>query len=66
MTLDRLSTDLTRAFGSGMVYVALSRVTTIDGLHVSGFSPEKIKANPKVLRFYTMLVSMLSNSGNTD
>ncbi|KMZ72447.1 hypothetical protein ZOSMA_164G00290 [Zostera marina] len=29
LTLDRLTTDLTRAFGSGMVYAALSRVTTI-------------------------------------
>ncbi|KMZ75646.1 hypothetical protein ZOSMA_112G00620 [Zostera marina] len=43
MTLDRLSTDLTRAFGSGMVYVALSRVTTIQGFRVAEFSPEKIK-----------------------
>lgn len=52
MTLDRLHTDLQRAFGCGMVYVALSRVKTLDGLHLSGFCPGKIKADPKVLQFY--------------
>jgi len=62
MTLDRLSTDLTRAFGSEMVYVALSRVTTIQDLGVDGFSPEKIKANPKVLSFYTKLLNTSFNS----
>ncbi|KAK1397190.1 ATP-dependent DNA helicase [Heracleum sosnowskyi] len=52
MTLDRIHTDLSRAFGYGMVYVALSRVRSLDGLHISGFSPSKIKAHPKVLQFY--------------
>ncbi|KAI3835786.1 hypothetical protein MKW92_033247 [Papaver armeniacum] len=52
MTLDRLQTDLSRAFGCGMVYVALSRVRSLDGLYMSGFSASKIKAHPKVLQFY--------------
>ncbi|KAI3903148.1 hypothetical protein MKW98_031802 [Papaver atlanticum] len=52
MTLDRLQTDLSRAFGCGMVYVALSRVRSLDGLYMSGFSSSKIKAHPKVLQFY--------------
>ncbi|KAA8525028.1 hypothetical protein F0562_011334 [Nyssa sinensis] len=52
MTLDSLQTDLSRAFGCGMVYVALSRVRSLDGLHLSGFDPSKIKAHPKVLQFY--------------
>ncbi|XP_017249740.2 ATP-dependent DNA helicase PIF1-like [Daucus carota subsp. sativus] len=52
MTLDRIHTDLSRAFGYGMVYVALSRVRSLDGLHISGFCPSKIKAHPKVLQFY--------------
>lgn len=52
MTLDRLHTDLSRAFGYGMVYVALSRVRNFEGLHLSGFDPSKIKAHPKVLDFY--------------
>lgn len=52
MTLDCLHTNLSRAFGFGMVYVALSRVRTLGGLHLSGFKPSKIKAHPKVLEFY--------------
>lgn len=53
MSLDHIHTDLSRAFGFGMVYVALSRVRSLDGLHLSGFSPSKIKAHPKVLQFYS-------------
>ncbi|XVE83596.1 hypothetical protein DITRI_Ditri16bG0099500 [Diplodiscus trichospermus] len=53
MSLDRIHTDLSRAFGCGMVYVALSRVRSLDGLHLSGFSPSAIKAHPKVLQFYS-------------
>ncbi|KAK9153661.1 hypothetical protein Sjap_001141 [Stephania japonica] len=52
MTLDVLHTNLSRAFGCGMVYVALSRVRSLEGLHLSGFDSSKIKANPKVLEFY--------------
>ncbi|KAL5704684.1 DNA helicase [Ranunculus cassubicifolius] len=52
MTLDCLHTDLSRAFGYGMVYVALSRVRSLKGLHLSGFDSLKIKAHPKVLEFY--------------
>ncbi|XP_059668788.1 ATP-dependent DNA helicase pfh1-like [Cornus florida] len=52
MTLDSLHTNLSRAFGFGMVYVALSRVRSLAGLHVSGFNPSKVKAHPKVLQFY--------------
>lgn len=51
MTLDRLHTNLSRAFGCGMVYVALSRVRSLDGLYLSGFSSRKIKAHPKVLEY---------------
>ncbi|XXG85322.1 hypothetical protein AAC387_Pa11g0418 [Persea americana] len=51
LTLDRLHTDLSRAFGCGMVYVALSRVRSLDGLCLSGFSPRKIKVHPKVLDY---------------
>lgn len=55
MTLDRLETDLSRAFDYGMVYVALSRVKNLDGLRLTGFNPSKIKAHPKVLDFYQRL-----------
>ncbi|KAF5202456.1 Atp-dependent dna helicase [Thalictrum thalictroides] len=52
MTLECLHTDLSRAFGYGMVYVALSRVRSLKGLYLSGFTSSKIKAHPKVLEFY--------------
>ncbi|OMO61479.1 hypothetical protein CCACVL1_23488 [Corchorus capsularis] len=48
MSLDQIHTDLSRAFGCGMVYVAISRVTSLDGLHLSGFCPLKVKASPKL------------------
>uniref|UniRef100_A0A7N0TM41 ATP-dependent DNA helicase n=1 Tax=Kalanchoe fedtschenkoi TaxID=63787 RepID=A0A7N0TM41_KALFE len=55
MTLDSLQADLSSAFDYGMVYVALSRVKSLAGLHLSGFEPCKIKAHPKVLEFYQRL-----------
>ncbi|XP_073050564.1 ATP-dependent DNA helicase pfh1-like [Primulina eburnea] len=52
MTLEKLDTNLLRVFDFGMVYVALSRVKSLGGLHLSGLNPKKIKAHPKVLQFY--------------
>lgn len=57
MTLNSLYTDLNRAFGYGMVYVALSRVKSLEGLHLSSFNPKTIKVHPKVLNFYERLCS---------
>lgn len=51
LTLDNIHTDLSRAFGCGMIYVALSRVRRLENLHISGFSTRKIRAHPKVLQF---------------
>jgi ATP-dependent DNA helicase PIF1 len=39
-------------FEYGQTYVALSRIQSLDGLYMSSFHPQKIKANPKVLAFY--------------
>ncbi len=39
-------------FEYGQTYVALSRIRTLDGLYLSSFMPNKIKANPKVVEFY--------------
>ncbi|VFQ78693.1 unnamed protein product [Cuscuta campestris] len=55
MTINSLSTNLNRSFGYGMVYVALSRVKTLEGLHLSSFDPGKIMVHPKVLKFYGSL-----------
>eukprot|EP00475_Leptophrys_vorax_P004542 TRINITY_DN12725_c0_g1_i1.p1 TRINITY_DN12725_c0_g1~~TRINITY_DN12725_c0_g1_i1.p1 ORF type:complete len:213 (-),score=29.14 TRINITY_DN12725_c0_g1_i1:207-806(-) len=52
MTLDRVETDLQRAFDYGMVYVALSRVRSLDGLCLLGFDPRKVKVHQKVIDFY--------------
>ncbi|GLJ34332.1 hypothetical protein SUGI_0690360 [Cryptomeria japonica] len=48
MTLDRVEIDLSRAFEHGMVYVALSRIKSLEGLRLTGFDPQKIIAHPKV------------------
>ncbi len=42
-------------FEYGQIYVALSRVKTLDGVYLTGLDPRKIKANPKVLEYYQSL-----------
>jgi ATP-dependent DNA helicase PIF1 len=39
-------------FEYGQTYVALSRIKSLDGLYLSAFKADKIKANPKVTKFY--------------
>ena len=49
LSLDAAMLDLgDKVFESGMAYVALSRVRTLDGVALSSFEPEKIKANKRV------------------
>ena len=57
-------------FEYGQSYVALSRVESLNGLYLSGFQPDKIKANAKVRRFTESfcnnmyeLVDSLTNTG---
>lgn len=47
-------------FEYGQIYVALSRLQTLDGLYLFQFNPYKIKSNPKVIEFYKKieLISM--------
>lgn len=67
MTLDRVETNLSRAFGHGMVYVALSRVKSLQGLRLIGFDPSRIKTLPVVARFYEGLNKKLdANVGDDD
>ena len=40
-----------------MVYVALSRVRSLEGLHLSAFNRSKIKVDQRVSRFYRSLAS---------
>jgi hypothetical protein len=39
-------------FEYGQTYVALSRIQTIEGLYLTAFHPQRIKANPSVMEFY--------------
>ena len=39
-------------FEYGQTYVALSRIQSLDGLYLSSFQPDRIKANPHVISFY--------------
>ena len=51
MSLDNAEIDLSRAFAYGMGYVALSRVRTLAGIRLLGFSPDALRVDPKVLEF---------------
>jgi len=52
MTLDKLIVDCNRIFECGQVYVALSRIKSIDGLYLKSFDPKKVWANEEVVNFY--------------
>ena len=52
-TLQLASMDLgSSIFEFGQIYVALSRIQSLDGLFLHAFEPSRIKANPKVKQFY--------------
>lgn len=56
MTLDFVYCDLAKIFEYGQAYVALSRAKNLQGLYLNGFSPTKVRANPKALRFYEDMI----------
>lgn len=49
MSLDAAEIDLSRAFVAGMGYVALSRVKSLAGLKLMGFSHQALQIHPEVL-----------------
>ena len=70
MTLDCVEISLAKVFECGQAYVALSRAKSLQGLRVIGFTPECIRANSDVLRFYQKLdlcqrMSVLPQTGNS-
>ena len=54
MSLSRAELMLSDAFDYGQVYVALSRVTSLEGLWIRGgrITQAVVKAHPSVLAFY--------------
>ena len=50
MSLDSAEIDLSKTFAYGMGYVALSRVRTLAGIRLVGFSPESLTVDPVVLK----------------
>ena len=55
LTLDSAVLDLADAFCDGQVFVALSRVRSLDGLYLKSFNPAKIKVNQKMTKFLESL-----------
>ncbi|WWC72652.1 uncharacterized protein I206_106616 [Kwoniella pini CBS 10737] len=54
-TLERVKVDLGKVFEKGQAYVALSRATSLDGLQVLGFNPDKVMAHRKVAQWSSQL-----------
>jgi predicted GIY-YIG superfamily endonuclease len=50
LSLTKVEVNLEKAFGYGMVYVALSRASSIQGLRIRGFDTRKIKVNNEVIK----------------
>lgn len=49
MSLDAAAVDLSRAFEYGQGYVALSRVRTLSGLYVLGFTEDSLRVHPRII-----------------
>ena len=56
-TIERIKVDLGKVFEKGQAYVALSRATSQGGLQVLRFDPKKVMVHPKVIQFYSNLVT---------
>lgn len=58
-TMTRVALDLTQVFEYGQAYVAVSRATSLDGLHILGEArmlAQKCRADPRVVAFASALV----------
>jgi len=51
LSLDSAILDLADCFCDHQVYVALSRIRTLNGLFLKSFNPDKITVDPKLLQF---------------
>lgn len=50
--------DLGKVFEKGQAYVALSRATSLEGLQVLNFNPQKVMAHPRVIEWSKSLATM--------
>ena len=51
LSLDSAILDLADCFCDHQVYVALSRIRTLDGVYLKSFDPRKITVDQKLLEF---------------
>lgn len=58
-SLDVCEMDLGASiFAEHQIYVALSRVRSLEGVYLSAFHPHRIRVNPKVAAFYARFVNV--------
>lgn len=67
MSIDLAIIDIGRSIfkgagGYGQIYVALSRVRTLQGLSILNFDPSRIKCHPKVIEFYRRIDESTANT----
>lgn len=60
MSLDHVRIDLHKIFSEGQVYVALSRVKSLEGLTLDSYDASDIKCNAKVQRYESLLRKALA------
>lgn len=61
MTLEAAEIDLSRSFGYGMGYVALSRLKSLEGLYLLGINEMAYKLDPQVFSYDRELLSLSSD-----
>ncbi|MFA6194514.1 MAG: PIF1 family DEAD/DEAH box helicase [Patescibacteria group bacterium] len=67
MTIEAAEIDLSRSFGYGMGYVALSRLTSLDGLYLLGINEMAYKLDPQVFAYDKELLSLSEKArGNVE
>jgi hypothetical protein len=50
MTLDSASIDLSKSFLHGMSYVALSRISSLQGLYLTGLNDLALEIDPLIIK----------------
>jgi hypothetical protein len=64
MSLDAAVIDLSKSFTYGMGYVALSRVRTLDGVHLLGISQQALQVDPSILVIDQQLQQLSDRASN--